>query len=200
MVAVAIYAINITNKIELSKELGLDHGWLSPASDPDPPNSCSFEISAGAGTGRTIKLMPENALKVFLGKFMVSYSMFPHNIFTVNGKNPLILNRDQSGRIALTMDILDRDEKVVVRFTDGHFTVNQNARLDMQRPDRSTLVVTDNYGNEVLNIRYLNKTAVVISALLQYSHAKPVHIQKTKFADVCLGDVGSTGINFDSPQ
>lgn len=200
MVLVVGYALNVTAKVELSRELSLDHGWLMPANDLDPPNNCSFEISAGAGTGRTIKLMPDNALKVFLGKVMVSYSSFPHNIFTVNKKNPLVLNRDQSGRIALTMDILDRDGKVVVRFTDGFFTVNQNARLEMKRPNRNTLIVNDNYGNEVLNIRYVNKKAVVVSALLQYSHAKPVQIQKTQFADVCLGDVGYTGINFDSPE
>jgi hypothetical protein len=142
----------------------------------------------------------ENSLKVYLGRIMVSYSIFPHNIFTVNGKNPLILNRDESGRIALTMDILDKDGKVVVRFDNGHFTVNQNTRLDMKRPDRNTLIVHDNYGNEVLNIRYLNKQSVAISALLQYSQARPVRIEKTKVADLCEADVGSTGINFNSPM
>jgi len=200
MVLAFLCSVKLTAKIKLSRDLSLDHGWLLPANDPDPPNNCTFEVSAGIGTGRTIKLMPDNALKVFLGKFMVSYSNFPHRIFTVNGKNPLILNRDAGERIALTMDILDKDEKIVVRFADGLFTVNQNARLDMKRPDRSTLIVHDNYGNEVLNIRYLNKSAVVVSALLQYSQAKPVRIEKTKFADVCLGDAGSVGINFDSPR
>jgi hypothetical protein len=182
--------VNYKREETILKELD---GFLLPASDPDPPNSCKFEIAGH-------NMMPDTALKVFLGKFMVSYSSFPHKIFTINGKNPLVLNRDSSGRIALTMDIFDKDEKIVVRFDNGHFTVNQNARLDMNRPDRSTLIVHDNYGNEVLNIRYLNKQAVVISALLQYSHANPVQIQKTQFADVCLGDVGSVGINFDSPK
>jgi hypothetical protein len=98
------------------------------------------------------------------------------------------------------MDILDKDGKVVVRFDDGHFMVNQNTRLDMKRPDRSTLIVHDNYGNEVLNIRYLNKQSVAISALLQYSQARPVRIEKPKVADLCEADVGSTGRNFNSPM
>jgi hypothetical protein len=181
------------------KELEKLEGRLLPARDTDPPNSCSFELKDSAG--HAVQLMPKDALKVFLGKFMVTYSTFPHNIFTVNGKNPLILDRDASGQIALTMDILDRDEKVVVRFENGHFWVNPNTRAHMDRgDDKSSLVVIDNYGNRVLDMRYLNKHAVVISALLQYSHAKPARIEKTKFADVCLGDVGSTGINFNSPE
>jgi hypothetical protein len=182
----------------LGRELSLDHGWLIPAGDPDPPNSCTFEIGANA---QTIKFTRSNALKVFLGKFVVSYSIFPHKIFTVNGKNPLILNRDEQQRLALMMDIFDKDEKLVVRFfEDGHFEVNPNARMNTNRPDRSTLIVRDNYGNEVLNVRYLNKNSVVIGALLQYSQAKPVRIEKTLFADVCLGDVGGTGIDFASPK
>ncbi len=193
---VAMYLIS---RYAEHKELEKLEGRLLPARDPDPPNSCSFEMKDSAG--HKVQLMPKEALKVFLGKFMVTYSTFPHNIFTVNGKNPLILDRDASGQIALTMDILDRDEKVVVRFENGHFWVNPNTRAHMDRgDDKSSLVVVDNYGNQVLDMRYLNKHAVVISALLQYSHAKPVRIEKTKFADVCLGDVGSTGINFNSPE
>ncbi len=168
-------------------------GFLLPANDPDPPNSCNFEIGGH-------KMMSDSALKVFLGKIMVSYSMFPHRIFTVNGKNPLVLNRDEAGRIALTMDIFDKDEKIVVEFREGHFRVNPNTQFDMKRPDRSTLIVRDNYKNEVLNIRYVNRHAVRVAALLQYSQAKPVQIRGTQFADVCLGDVGSVGVNFDSPK
>jgi hypothetical protein len=168
-------------------------GFLLPANDPDPRNSCDFEIGGH-------KMMPESALKVFLGKIMVSYSMFPHKIFTVNGKNPLVLNRDEAGRIALTMDIFDKDGKIVVEFKDGHFKVNPNAQFDMKRPDRSTLIVRDNYKNEVLNVRYVNRHAVRVAALLQYSQARPVQILETQFADVCLGDAGSVGVNFDSPK
>ena len=198
MVLVASYALLVTGKIELSRELSLDHGWLIPAGESDPPNNCDFQIRDASS--RMINQLPDTALRVFLGHFVVSYSTFPHNIFTVNGKNPLILNRDESGRIALTMDILDREEKIVVRFENGHFTVNPNARLEMNRPDRSSLIVRDNYGNEVLNVRYMNKKSVVIAALLQYSQARPVRIARTKFADSCIGDAGSTGINFDSPR
>ena len=180
----------LANDKREQKILNEEAGFLLPANDPDPPG-CEMKAPFNFG---------ENSLKVYLGSIMVSYSIFPHNIFTVNGKNPLILNRDESGRIALTMDILDKDGKVVVQFDNGHFTVNQNARLDMKRPDRSTLIVHDNYGNEVLNIRYLNKHSVAISALLQYSQARPVRIEKTTVAGLCEADVGATGINFNSPM
>jgi hypothetical protein len=135
-----------------------------------------------------------------LGKFEVFTSVFPYTVLAVNGQKAIILNRDEQGRIAVSMEIRDKDGKVVVLFEDGHFAVNENNFLKKgnERPDRSTLVVHDQWNREVLSAHYRNPRYLDISALLQYPGAKPVSIPKSVPADICLGNVGSIALNVES--
>ena len=41
-------------------------------------------------------------------------SAFPYTVLAVNGQKAIILNRDEQGRIAVSMEIRDKDGKVVV--------------------------------------------------------------------------------------
>ena len=135
-----------------------------------------------------------------MGKFEVFASVFPYTVLAVNGQKAIILNRDEQGRIAVSMEVRDKDDKVVALFENGHFVVNENNFLKKgnERPDRSTLIVHDQWNHEVLNARYRNSSYLDISALLQYPGAKPVSIPKNVPADVCLGDVGSIAININA--
>jgi hypothetical protein len=179
-----------TRSSEVEYELAQLGGFLIPANDPDPPG-CAMPMPFRVGNG---------FLKIYLGQVMVGYSVFPHKIMTVNKAHPLILNRNKEGRIAVTMSIFDQDNKIVVGFDAGKFTVNPNTRYRMERPDHSTLVVWDNYNNEVLNMRYINSAAMIISGLLHYPGANPagVYIPKTEKAEICLGDVGAIGYDIES--
>jgi hypothetical protein len=87
------------------------------------------------------------------------------------------------------MDILDKEGKVIVTFEKGHFTVVQTNILDMKRPDRSTLIVRDQYKNEVLNVRYLNERSLQVSGLLRYPEVGVIRISKTSAVDgICVGN------------
>jgi hypothetical protein len=170
-------------------ELESLHGWLIPANDPDPsPDICSGPFT------------PQRPLRIHLGKFEVFASAFPYTVLAVNHQKAIILNRDKQGRIAVSMEIRDKDGKVVVLFENGFFAVNENNFLKRgtERRDRNSLVVYDQWNREVLNVRYRNATYLDISALLQYPGAKPVSIPKNVAADVCVGDFGGTAINVDS--
>ena len=84
-------------------ELKSLRGWLLPADDPDPsPDICSSPFTA--------KL----PLRIHLGKFEMFASAFPYTVLAVNGQKAIILNRDEQGRIAVSMEIRDKDGKVVV--------------------------------------------------------------------------------------
>jgi hypothetical protein len=101
----------------------------------------------------------------------------------------MIIDRDETGRIALTADILDKEGQVIVTFERGHFTVVQTNVLDMKRSDRSTLIVRDHYKNEVLNVRYLNKRSLRFSGLLQYPEFGFIPIPKTVAVNgICVGN------------
>jgi len=170
-------------------ELESLQGWLIPANDPDPsPDICSGPFT------------PKRALRIHLGKFELFAGVFPYTVLAVNQQKAIVLNRDEHGRIAISMEIRDKDGKVVVLFENGHFAVNENNFLKKgnERPDRNTLVVHDQWNHEVLNAHYRNASYLDISALLQYPGAKPVTIPKNVPADVCLGDVGSTALNIEA--
>jgi hypothetical protein len=177
-------SLKLINKIALAKELNLNHGWLVAANDPDPKeNPC------------IAPLVPKEVLKIHLGSIMAFGSNFPYAILAVDGKKELFVDRDAKNRIAISLDIRSADERIITAIENGHFTVNQNNSLDMQHPDRSTLIVRDQYKKEVLNVRYKNKANLELSALLQYPNGKTVRISKDIAPTSCIGDVGSTAIN-----
>jgi hypothetical protein len=168
-------------------ELESLRGWLIPADDPDPsPDVCSGPFT------------PKRPLRIHKGKFEVFAGVFPYTVLAVYRQEAIILNRDERGRIAVSMEVRDKDGKVVALFENGRCVVNENNFLKKgnERPDRSTLIVHDQWNHEVLNVRYRNSGYMDVSALLQYPGTKS--ILKNVPADVCLGDVGSTAINIDA--
>lgn len=190
VLVLALSARFINNKRE-EKILGQYEGFLLPGDEPDPRSFC---------TGNNASVPPfakgsPNALKVFMGRNEAFSSHFPYVALRVRKQDRMIIDRDQAGRSALTLDILDAQGKVIVAFEKGHFTVVQTNILDMRRPDRSTLIVRDQYKNEVLDVRYLNKRSLRISGQLQYPGFGIIQIPKTSAVNgVCAGE-GS--VNFD---
>ena len=133
--------------------------------------------------------MNPDALKIFMGRNEVFGSRFPYVALRVRKQDRMIIDRDQAGRIALTLDILDAQGKVIVAFEKGHFTVVQSNILDMRRPDRSTLIVRDQYKNVVLDVKYLNKKSLEISGLLRYPGVGVIPIPKTSAVNgICAGE------------
>lgn len=153
-------------------------GVLRAANDPDPPSFCAD--------------IPGDAVKVFMGRNEGWGRQFPFTVLRVRGKDRIVIDRDRSGALALSTDIFDKEGRVVVTFEHGRFTVVQSNILDMKRPDRSTLIVRNQFKDEVLNVRYLNKHSVQFSGLLQYPEFGQLRIPKTvAVSGFCAG--GSVG-------
>jgi hypothetical protein len=78
------------------------------------------------------------------------------------------IKRLPDNNIALIAHVFGSDEKEIIDIDQNHFLVNRNAILDSlspPRPDLSTLLLHDSYGN-VLKIRFANKRWVVFSGKL----------------------------------
>ncbi|MGA2629531.1 MAG: hypothetical protein ABSG54_04885 [Terriglobia bacterium] len=146
-------SLGLSRYIEHRVELSSPHGWLIPASDPTPP--------AGP-CGPT----PNNALMLFMGDSEVIAQTFPHTLLRVNGKDVIVLHKKEDGSVALSMDVLSADGKVIARIEKNEFTVNVNNVLRWRRTDLSTLWVEDQNGNQVLKARYLNQKAIKVEAVL----------------------------------
>ncbi len=161
-------------------------GFLLPMDDPDPVSFCR----------------PTNidALKIFVGPNEVYSSKFPFVVLRVYGKDRVVVDRDSDGRIALTVDIFDQQGKLIVSFEKGHFAVVQTNILDMKRPNRGTLIVRDQYKNQVLDVRYLNKRSLQISGLLRYPEVGAIPIEMTPLVSrVCAGEA-SVAFDIEPPQ
>jgi hypothetical protein len=159
-------------------------GFLLPADEPDPPSFCTGNDTALGRIGK-------DALKIFVGRNEAFSNHFPYVVLRVRNKDRIIMNRDDTGKIALTVDILDKQGRVIVTFENGHFTVLQANILDMRRPDRSTLIVRDQFKNEVLNVHYLNRRSIQFSAFLTYPEYGSIWIPKSSAVEgICVGGGG----------
>ena len=128
-------------------------GILTPASLPSPDNDC-------------IKKHPDG-FAVLYGDNTSVIKYFPHHI-VVSSAGPLMtLDKLSSGDIVIIMDVRHPTGKIVARLDEQGYVIG--SRLLIKRPDNSTLIVFDEYGNKALDVHYLNPRAVSVNGYLNYS-------------------------------
>lgn len=117
---------------------------------------------------------------------------FPRTVVAIQDVGSAItLDRANDGSIGVVMDIRSRDRRIIARLSPNGFVVNKNNFLEM-RKDRSSLIVVDEYGNEVLNARYLNPNAFVLKGLLTYPDRNPIPLSfAPRMRHICLSNAGS---------
>jgi hypothetical protein len=134
------------------------NGSLIPGKEPTPKTSCG-DIPAG---GALLTLGSEDQHN---GSIVTK---FPHIVLASrrNGvDSPVVtLDRDIKGTIFVLLDIRSRDGRIIARMDSDGFVVNRNAYLEMKK-DKNSLKITDEYGAEVLNVRYLNRSAISVSGV-----------------------------------
>jgi hypothetical protein len=150
-----------TFKEQRIHELSQFNGVLYPANDPDPPTLCTI---------------PDSALRVFVGKSTI-FSEGQHiRVIARQRSEPLEdivllgIERTSNGTLALTAHIVGEDQKVIMDIDSNHFEVNRNMILDSlspPRPDLSTIVLKDEYGNK-LKVRFINKHSVTFQGKVYY--------------------------------
>jgi len=157
-----------------------------PASDP-MPTQCGGNVQ-------------ENELIVQMGGGTASrMSSFPHYIiYSSKYGQVLTVDRAEDGTISLFLEIRGLDNKVITRFDENGFVVNRNALFEMRRKDRSSLVIIDDYGKEVLNARYLNPHALRITGMINYAGAQ-VPLKLPNLPAVCLDTRGMTQVDMLIP-
>jgi hypothetical protein len=196
----------MTRSIQVSRELSELGGVLTPADDPDPSTPL---CAAGF----------KDDLKIYLGDGMahVMRGGFPfYPIGTIKQtpegtlKTPLVtIDKDEDGNIVVTADVRNMELKRVALVDRNTFEISESKifRTHRERPDKHTLDIYDEYGNEALYVRYLNSHAVKLSGILYYLPGEAATIKGEKvgsqFAhEVCLvvgvpGQMG-VGINLDA--
>ena len=81
----------------------------------------------------------------------------------------------------LSVDIRDKHNEIVVRLDKDGFVVNRNYILYMLRPDKSTILIKDAYGKEMLYARYMNPREFFLSGAFIPFKNGPVTITNSCF-------------------
>jgi hypothetical protein len=189
----AYYEYNEQSKyaeVQLTAELQLPYGVLTPANDPNPPLPQGCQNMS----------LATNTLKIFFGNSLSYANEFPHSLITVDGHSLISINRDAQGGISLSADVRDSTGKVITEISNNQFEINPNNTLnpDNSRPDEYTLSVMDQYGNQALYFRYLNPGAVEILGSFYYAPNQGVIIGTSTqliagatMSGNCFGDNGT---------
>jgi hypothetical protein len=147
-------------------------GVLIPANDPEP-------------LGKPCALT-DDELGIYIGNgFSVKAHRFPLSVVTIAERPVVVIDRNQDGSVNLSMDIRSEDGKIIARLSKNEFVVNQNNYLSMKRPDRSSLIIVDQYGNEVLRARYLNRRAFRVTGRLN-SAGRTVDLSDSYIHNICF--------------
>jgi hypothetical protein len=157
---------------------------------PTPANPCSRMPMLGATPSAprpTIVIFGDNATR---------FTRYPHVLLSVDDKPLIQFDQTSPGVVVPIMDVHGRDGRIIARFDKSGFVVG--SRLAVIRPDKSTLIVIDDYGDEAVNIHYLNPEAITISGFMFY---KGMEIPLTLFPpkihvhDSCSSGSFGTDIN-----
>ncbi len=134
---------------EINAKIPRLSGMLLPANDSDPLPIPFCTAKSGD-------------LKLVLGT-VAWVNPIPGNILTVNNLNKIAVHRLGSG-IGVDADLTSEDGKISVQIRDNRFVVNPNNTFNVTG-DQSTLIVHNDRGVEVLNVRFSNETTVRINAI-----------------------------------
>ena len=198
VLAVAVSGSVLIHQKEEALELKEPEGLLVPGNWPNPEIPCGPQnISADANN------IPADALKIYFGNSVVSFATkFPHTVIQLADQEAFVMDRRKGG-VSISFRVFGDDGRIIARIDNNKFKRNEHTTFEQIRPDEHTLIVHDDKDNEVLNIRYLNPSAIKILGVFSYPQVKlsitddrvliDYGLRQRELSDICLG-LNSTDI------
>jgi hypothetical protein len=125
------------------------NGQLIPANDPTPKTGC--------GT-----LPKGNYIAVVDGGGYM-FTRFPHVVVSLHRQKAIWLDKKPDGSVALFMDVRGADGAIAIRIDKDGFFINPKAALYVRRPDKSTILIQNEKGDDVLVVKYVNPEAFLVT-------------------------------------
>jgi len=85
---------------------------------------------------------------------------------TVGGQ-PFLSVRVQNGSLFLSARLVNSNNQPVVRIIDNEFQASPERTFNPRQPDRSSLLVRDENGQEILNVRFINPQVIRINGIFE---------------------------------
>jgi hypothetical protein len=129
-------------------------GKLLPANDPTPMAPCG-------------PLAPDEFL-VQMGQSGYVTNNLPYNVLVVSKRTVISIDKSETGALLVSINLTAPDGRIVARINKNSLTVNPASTLIITR-DRSSLLMQDQYGHDVINARYLNTHAFSITGEIPHT-------------------------------
>ena len=156
---------SIKNMLENIQSEVTTTGVLEPDTRPDPDSR--------------IKPRPD-ALNVFFGGNLVSFTGQRCTIFSIAGNDVLWVEKNNNG-ILISAKVFDPDKKIMATIERNKVTVNSNNTFHRDIK-KHTLIVVGQSDQEVLNVDFLNSHSVVINGIFPWEGHGQVVVDKAKIA------------------
>ncbi len=138
------------------------YGTLWPSNDPLQNSKCFRD-----------NMVKTDALAVDLGTNVSWSTQFPFTILQCKGRDLLWVDKI-SGRLAIFAKIYSTDGKIVAEIKNNRFYINPNNYFRRVRPDKHTLIVYDQSGQEVLNIRFKSPSVFKVTGIFNFPGVNPI--------------------------
>ena len=163
-------------------------GVLEPANDPMPKDISDFWLSTVG-----VSFLPSNGVFLFAGKSVFGMRQ-SKSMCAFTHKRECVLRLEQQengGPVFISENFFDEDGRLIAELSSNRFNVAlPPTTFRVLRPNKSTLIVRDGRGKEVLNLKYLNPSAFEITCDFRLA-------DKTRFA-VTPEYIEAGGVRFES--
>jgi hypothetical protein len=186
LIVVGIYEMNKKDRNWKQAVLLLTATWLvcgatlyavrtiRPREEPKGPLVAANDVTPALPC-KEAKLLGDELLMIVGHSAVIGRGKGPFTPFRVGSCPALSITRTAQGLMVNAFGY-DSDNNVVYRIRDNVFDQVVGGFLTEHRPDRSSLVIGDDHGPRVLEIRYLNRNAVRISGTFRCGDSLPVHV------------------------
>ena len=140
---------------------------------------------------------------IFLGNGIVH--TFSENFTAIELlKKPVLTIKIKDNSIFISGIFISEDNRISTRLTDNVFSINENNWFSIERPNRYTLILRDNFDKEVLNVNFFNPRAVIIKGIFRLPNSFPLIVNEQLIeynsniiSDFFLYGIGKVGISIN---
>jgi hypothetical protein len=185
-VAACLYWINsVTPRPETGSQTDVHaapekefEGFLTPDNKPDPPNPCPPR-----------KPRPPGAVGIYWGNSVTWLTNPKYILAQVNDEELLSIAKTPEG-ISVSAKVFSADNRIIAQIVDNKFYINRNNFFRKEQTPHS-LIVYDEHADQVLNVNFLNSSAIRITGTFRHPDIPPLVITET---GATMGGSGMGGV------
>jgi hypothetical protein len=146
--------------------LAKDDGTLFPANDHTPEHWCNSHAG--------------DAFKIYLGQDLAyiqdveGVNAFPSTVLRIAGEDMLTIDKDKGNLIIRLLRVFDDRNDLIAKIDSNDWKVKSFKKT----PDLSTFIVYDHLDHEVLNLRFANKSTLIITGVQRHPGYKTITVSR----------------------